>query len=169
MYAYLGVGACPGYYSSSINYRTASKNLALLIYYLAPFTESLKIISNFSEKVLMRMCYKWEYHVVRNSWGRKLSRIGRKGAFHREIFHEMLIWSHKGVACLMFVGLWKSFCVSVFLSVFLSVCKLANCYIPRLWASRTMLYDSLWRFKRMYCVDLAENALFSSFGGICRF
>ena len=48
MHAYPGVGACPGYYSSSTNYRTASKNLALLIYYLAPFTESLKII--FSEK-----------------------------------------------------------------------------------------------------------------------
>ena len=48
----------------------------------------------------------------------------------------------------------------------LSVCKLANCYIPRLRASRTVLYDSLWRFKRMYCMDFAEDALFSSSGDI---
>ena len=33
-------------------------------------------------------------------------------------------------------------------------------------STSTVLYDSLWRFKCMYCVDFAENALFSSSGDI---
>ena len=45
------------------------------------------------------------YHIAGNFRGRKLSRIGRKGAFRRENFRGMLNWSHKiGVACLNFHG-----------------------------------------------------------------
>ena len=40
-------------------------------------------------------------------------------------------------------------------------------YITRLEVSSVVLKGFLWHFKRIYCVDFAENALFSSFGVIC--
>jgi hypothetical protein len=44
------------------------------------------------------------------------------------------------------------------------VCYSATSYISLLLVSSVVLQGSLWR---MYCVDLPENALFSSFGVIC--
>ena len=41
--------------------------------------------------------YNSNYCIAGNFRGRKLSRIGRKGAFHAENFCEMLNWSHKWV------------------------------------------------------------------------
>ena len=54
-------------------------------------------------------------------------------------------------------------------SVCLSVCYHASCYIPRLRVQFAMLQGSLWRSQFMICVDFSENALFASFGVICRF
>ena len=55
------------------------------------------------------------------------------------------------------------------LSVCLSVCYHANCYIPRLRVQFAVLQGSLWRSQFMICVDFSENALFTSLGVICRF
>ena len=57
----------------------------------------------------------------------------------------------------------------VCLSVCLSVCYHASCYIPRLRVQFAVLQGSLWRSQFMICVDFSENALFASFGVICRF
>ena len=53
---------------------------------------------------------------------------------------------------------------SCFLCV--SVCYHARCYIPCLRVQTAVLQGSLWRSKRIVCVDFAEKALFSSFGVI---
>ena len=47
-----------------------------------------------------------------------------------------------------------------------TVCYHANCYIPRLRVQSVVLQGSLWHSKGMICVDLSENALFTSFGVI---
>jgi hypothetical protein len=47
------------------------------------------------------------------------------------------------------------------------VCFHATSDISLLQDSSAVLQGFLWRFDCMYCVDLHENALFSSFGVIC--
>jgi hypothetical protein len=55
--------------------------------------------------------------------------------------------------------------VSVCVRVCVSVTALpATCLLQ---VSRAVLQGSLWRLDGIYCVDLPENALFSSFGVIC--
>ena len=44
---------------SKLIYRISSKNSALLFIRYIPFIEWLKIVSNNSAKVVMRICYKW--------------------------------------------------------------------------------------------------------------
>ena len=56
----------------------------------------------------------------------------------------------------------RSVCVSVY------VCYHASCYILPFLVEDKVSLSFLWRFLHIHYVDLVENALFRTYGDICR-
>ena len=57
--------------------------------------------------------------------------------------------------------------VILYVSVSVCVCYNTNCYIPCSYVEIKVALSFLCHFLLVHCVDFIDNALFTSFGGIC--